>query len=245
MQRLGIKLLTWEGPTSRSYTYYSDTPVEVGDKVIVTTRYGTMEGIIDEVIGWNDAWGEEYPPGVVVEKRQKVIQNVTKQIKTEGCLMLVGYRAVRVRHLNSDRTNVVLVKKEDLVTRLSVGSFVVYEAPTSVSDMMDERARRPRRKADQFEYLSINDNMPAGLHVGQVTDLLLDNADAESQYFIVAIIDLSDANLQRERIKEIKQLRTELELKRRQYEDRAVLEMIAAKDPEAAEILSRLDSLTK
>lgn len=80
-----------------------------------------------------------------------------------------------------------------------------------------------------------------GMHVGVVTDTDPDNITAQT--WIVDVVDLTEHEARIARVKEAKKLKQKLDAKRKQFQDIELLRLIAASDPETAEILEQYTKL--
>lgn len=79
------------------------------------------------------------------------------------------------------------------------------------------------------------------MHVGRVSNIDPDSAVAST--FIVDIVDTTSNEARKERIRQAKKLKRQLEEKRKQFQDIQILELIAKSDPETAHMLSDYKSL--
>lgn len=113
-QKIRVNVLT------ATLNYYSGLQVEVGDSVVVETRYGLMLGKVTEVedtIHTNPFTKND--EGYRAKKH--VLENTTKKTYKEEPIMF-GCKTVEVKHVSSNRRGVYYT---DL--NLSVGDLVVYE----------------------------------------------------------------------------------------------------------------------
>ena len=80
-----------------------------------------------------------------------------------------------------------------------------------------------------------------GMHVGVVTNTDPDAVSAQT--WIVDTVDLTEHEARIERVKQAKKLKAKLDAKRKQFQDIELLRLIAASDPETADMLAEYTKL--
>jgi hypothetical protein len=98
--------------------YFTEVPVSVGDKVVVSTKHGITIGhvtsIVEEVS--KDPWEEG-------RAKQRVLENATQKLYYKESVIMFGAKTVEVKHVSSNRTGIFYT---DLT--LSKGDTVVYDS---------------------------------------------------------------------------------------------------------------------
>jgi len=101
-------------------TYYSRVPVEVGNRVVVTTRFGTTAG----TVSWVDDDYRDYPSTA----KCHVLENASKKLYDKGIQIMYGTKTVEVRHIGSNRKGIFYTDLD-----LHNGQTVVYEDTASMN----------------------------------------------------------------------------------------------------------------
>lgn len=116
--------MTWQkiyvSISTATLCYYSELPVEIGDKVVVETRYGPVIGEVTTVI--ETIHENPFNKSSKYSAKKHVLENATKKVYKEEPIMF-GCKTVEVKHISSNRKNVFYT---DL--NLKVGDHVVYES---------------------------------------------------------------------------------------------------------------------
>lgn len=107
---------------SSNLTYYSDMPLEPGDKVVAETKYGTVLGrvvSIEEEVFCNPF--EPNDEGYNAKKH--ILENATKKIYEKETVIMFGCKTVEVKHISSNRKGIFYTDMD-----LNNGDIVVYES---------------------------------------------------------------------------------------------------------------------
>lgn len=200
-----------------SCVYYTDMTVAIGDKVVVTTKFGVTTATVTDI---DDCIFED--PFKEGHASQRIIENSTQKIYNKEYVIMPGTKIVEVKHSCSNSRGIFFTDLD-----LKVGDTVVYDGYAMFCRETDQR----------------NTGAPqaGGMHVGVVTDTDPDVITAQS--WIVDIVDLKAYNDRIERAKTAAKLKQKLDAKRKQFQDLELLKLIAQSDPETKAILDEYISL--
>lgn len=202
-------------PGGGTCNYYSELPVDTGDSIVATTKYGIITGTVLSASPVSD---KNYDPFKDGRAKQHVLENTTKKLYNKENVIMFGSKTVEVQHLNSNRKNIFYTDLD-----LAIGQIVVYDA------------NPPMDKEGTVADLQ-------SLHVGVVTNNDPDCVTANA--WIVDVVQLGAYSDRIQRVKEANKLRQKLNAKRKQYQEFELLKLIAQNDPETAAMLEAYQKLT-
>ena len=212
-------------------TYYSRVPVEVGNRVVVTTRFGTTAG----TVSWVDDDYRDYPSTA----KCHVLENASKKLYDKGIQIMYGTKTVEVRHIGSNRKGIFYTDLD-----LHNGQTVVYEDTASMNRGDSLKSKRYSvQDEDAIDYALATEIAPPSMHVGIVT-----NSDPDcitAQNWIVSVVDTTEHEHRLVRARQAAKLMAKLEQKKTQFQDIELLRLIAASDPETKKMLDEYTVLTR
>lgn len=201
------------------WQFFSGLPVDLHDEIVVETYRGLMKGKVSEIL--DTVYDDPFNPDNHDHNATcHVVQNITKNIKIERePVIMYGTKIIEVRHRASNRTNFIYTD-----TDLPVGTTVVYESP----------------------YASRNDSQPVpdgklDMHVGVVVDNATSVAEAVG--WVVQVVNLSQHEERKKRIKAAAALRKQLDKAKNDYQDMQILELIAGNNPQIRKMLNQYKEL--
>lgn len=210
------------------------------------------EGIWDTYDGVHNKACISYRGGSLVFK----IPDYIKIDDTVVCETRNGYLEGKVSRIVE--TNVVLYEKNKKVRLLSqedtsmlerIFNIVAVKRANGLETEMCWTSSRPNID-DIVVYTSSINNLPEGLHVGKVTAVFEPGMDLPRKQpgpnnYIVDVVDttLLWADVKKER--RIAEIKAGLNNRKKLFEDRRLLEMLAAEDSIAHDLLTELDEITE